>query len=101
MSLIKWNTTKKECDVIEKIALRVVGIMSADYSSKKDAIEGIEMDITACHLNGNPLRLDDMLEADNFNLMHDVSGIGRHIDRNTGKLLGGFSPRFSLKESSK
>jgi hypothetical protein len=55
----------------------------------------LNMDITACHLNGNPLRLTDMLKDDDLNFMHDVHGIQRHIDRTTGKLKNGFSPRFS------
>lgn len=53
------------------------------------------MDLSACHLNGCPLDLDRMLEADDFNLMHDVAGIARHIDRNTGKLTRCFLPRFA------
>jgi hypothetical protein len=57
------------------------------------------MNVTACHANGNPLRLRDLLAADDFNFAHDVFGIDRHIDRDTGKLLHHFSPRFSRRES--
>ena len=39
------------------------------------------MDITATHLNGNPLRLAALLAADDFNFMHDVCGIARHLNR--------------------
>lgn len=55
----------------------------------------IDMDIVATHCNGNPLRLADLLAADDFNLLHDVSKIARHLDRDTGKLTDHFRPRFS------
>lgn len=54
-----------------------------------------EMDVTACHCNGCPLRLEELLAADDFNFMHDMAGIRNHIDRETGKLMDHFLPRFS------
>ena len=57
-----------------------------------------EMDIKACHLNGNPLRLVELAEADDFNFAYDVFGIRKHLNRGNGKLDGLFSPRFSAKE---
>lgn len=56
---------------------------------------GLTMDITACHANGNPLRLDDLLTASPFDFAHDVFGIIDHLDRETGSLINHFSPRFS------
>ena len=57
------------------------------------------MDITAADgVNGNrPLDYDRWLAADNFNFMHDLSGICRHIDRETGEIGGFFVPRFTKK----
>jgi hypothetical protein len=56
------------------------------------------MDLTACHANGNPLRLRDLVETeDDFSFVHDVGGIRRHINRDTGKLENCFSPRFSRR----
>ena len=57
----------------------------------------MEMDITACHANGCPLKLVELLTADEFNFTHDVYGIHRHLDRTTGKLLDCFLPRFAEK----
>ena len=37
-----------------------------------------------------------LLEADQFDFIHDVAGIHRHMDRSTGKLGDCFSPRFTL-----
>ncbi|MCO8028506.1 hypothetical protein NI454_00925 [Brevundimonas diminuta] len=54
------------------------------------------MDLTAVHANGCPLDLAKLAAADNFNLLHDVFGIARHLDRKTGKLRDCFDPRCSL-----
>jgi hypothetical protein len=57
---------------------------------------GMQMDITACHANGNPLKLQQLLDADGFNFAHDVAGICNRIDRSTGHMTNLFSPRFSV-----
>lgn len=53
------------------------------------------MDLEACHANGCPLDFDRLLSADDFNFTHDIAGIARHMDRETGKLTGCFLPRFA------
>jgi hypothetical protein len=52
------------------------------------------MDISAAH-ETHPLRLSDLLAADDSNFCHDVFGIFRHLNRETHKLENCFSPRFS------
>lgn len=59
----------------------------------------ITMDLTACHANGNPLDLQKLLDADDFNFIHDVFGIRDHLDRDTGQLRDFFSPRCSARQS--
>ena len=39
-----------------------------------------------------------MEQADDFNLMHDVTGINAHINRYSGKLERCFLPRFADME---
>jgi hypothetical protein len=58
------------------------------------------MDLSAADgVNGNaPLDWARLLAADDFNFMHDVGGISRHMDRDTGKLGDLFVPRFTLKQ---
>ncbi len=87
--MINFNTTKKDTELITKIAQRAVKI-NPDY----DYMDA-SMDVTAVHLNDCKLRLSDLLEADDFNFAHDIFGIRRHIDRATGKLTNCFLPRFS------
>jgi len=60
---------------------------------------GCLMDITACHANGCPLRLQELLDADDFNFAHDIAGIYQHINRGTGKLEFCFLPRFAMPKT--
>ena len=53
----------------------------------------LDMDLSATHAV-TPLRLADLLAADDFHFAHDVFGIMRHINRRTGRLEDHFVPRF-------
>lgn len=55
------------------------------------------MDLYAVHWF-TPLRLADLLAADEANFIHDISGITRHLDRETGRLMNNFSPRYARRE---
>ena len=57
----------------------------------------VMMDLEAVISNGCPLKLNDLLAADDFNFFHDVCGIRDHLDRETGKLKDQFSPRYELR----
>jgi|ERR1035437_4978795 hypothetical protein len=94
--MINFNATKKDMQIIDKIVKRVCADAIL-YSPNMDIL-GLEMDITAAHLNGAPLKLQDLLDADDFNFRHDVSGIFFNINRKTGKLENCFSPRFSMPD---
>lgn len=85
---IIFKTTAADGETIRKIAER-----ARNLNDTFDPM-AVAMDLTACHSNGCPLRLEDLLKARNFDFAHDVSGISKHIDRATGKLGGMFLPRF-------
>ena len=89
MKRINWDTTKEEMRTIEKIVKR------ARKMNKEVQFVDLSMDITACHLNGCDLKLDDLLKANDFNFAHDVFGISQHIDRTKGTLKDCFLPRFA------
>jgi hypothetical protein len=89
MSLINWDATKEEIGLIVKIVKRAKKICP-DIN-----VVDTQMDLTATHKNGCPLNFKKMLKADDFNLMHDIHGIGRHLNRTTGKLMDCFLPRCS------
>ena len=61
-------------------------------------LQEVEMDYTACHVNGCPLDLTAWFAADDFNFLHDACGIRDHLDRNTGRLTNHFHPRFALEQ---
>jgi hypothetical protein len=94
--VVSFTVDPSDVDVIDSIATRARKLAKDVGGWDYDYLDAI-MDITACHANGNPLDLDGLLAADDANFGHDVFGIRRHIDRDTGKLLNCFSPRFSRR----
>ena len=80
MTQIKWDASKDDVLSISGIARRV--------HKKFPEIEmfEIDMDLTACHLNGCPLDLDKLADFDDFNFYHDIFGIRNNINRTNGKL---------------
>lgn len=94
--VLNMNVSKEDRAIIYKIAVRGVNLAKeAGYT--RDLLT-MEMDIIACHLNGNPLDLEGLLDAENGDFGHDVFGIQRHIDRRTGELQDCFVPRMSQRE---
>jgi hypothetical protein len=93
---ISFDATPTERALVRKIARRARVIYLAARVDRSAA--DIEMDLVATHANGNPMDFEKLLDADDFNLMHDVGGIGRHLNRETGELEDFFSPRFSKRE---
>ena len=96
---ISFEVTREEAAIIRQIATRGWNIDWLRQSYVKAGCDktSMVMDVTATHANGNPLRLADLLAADDFNFAHDMSGIANCLDRNTGKLTNLFSPRFSRR----
>lgn len=82
---------KSDRRLVESIARRAVDMIGPSAS-----LIDIMMDLTAVHINGNPLRLEGLYLADDFNFAHDILGIRQHLDRSTGQLLNGFTPRYSV-----
>ena len=94
--MISFSVTKQEREIIKRIADRAVA-MAAETGPGQfdyDRVDA-EMDITATHANDCPLRLRDLLSAEAFDFAHDVFGIRRHLNRQTGKLDNYFLPRFA------
>lgn len=93
---IKWDAAKEDHRLLGKIAKRAVEM--ARESGIEYRFSDAVMDVTACHANGTPLRLTALLEADDFNFSHDVFGIRRYLDRETGALTDCFVPRFAVHQ---
>lgn len=80
--------TKAERRIVIGIANRAIS--AGIYKNRLDA----DMDISAVHATC-PLRLTALLEANQFDFAHDMYGIRRHLNRQTGELGNFFLPRFA------
>lgn len=85
---ISWRVSKRDLALVAKIVDRAEAIYGEINRLN------LMMDLEATHANGCRMDFARLLAADEFNFMHDVSGIARHIDRTTGKLRNHFLPRF-------
>lgn len=92
---INWDISKADAKLITKILDRAQILGDLQPKNRLNT----EMDITAAHANGTPLRLADWLAADDFNFRHDLYGIDRHVNRETGKLMHYFLPRFAVPQT--
>ena len=81
--------TNKELDLIVEIAKRAEKKHLIAY----DRISLI-MDLEVAHKQFN-LKLENLLNADNFNFAHDIIGIQNNINRQTKQIENCFLPRFS------
>ncbi len=100
--MVKFDIPTEDAQTVRQISERAVRQARESLQKTHGRVESSMvrmqdwmMDITAVHANGCPLRLRDLLLADDFNFAHDVFGIRRHLDRTTGQLGGHFLPRFS------
>jgi hypothetical protein len=105
MDMVNFNVSNEDAAVIVEIASRAVQQMRKTLSATNGRVESEmlrpldwAMDVTAVHANGCPLRLRELLLADDFNFAHDVFGIRRHLNRDTGRLTGFFVPRFATAQ---
>lgn len=88
---ISFEVSKEQSRTITKIVAR-----AKKMNSRVDGLS-LTMDLCACHANDTPMDFERLLAADDFNFAHDVFGIIRHMDRETGRLKDFFSPRFALR----
>lgn len=89
--MISFNVTIGEANLIRQIVDRALLLSPFDKLS-------LNMDITACHCNCCSLDLKGLLNAPDSDFAHDVAGINRRIDYETGKLENCFLPRYARRE---
>lgn len=71
-----------------------------DEGSFEDAQWQIMEDLKNVHQFVHPINLQGLLDADDFNFMHDCLGIMKNVDRDKYCFTNHFRPRFLLKESA-
>ena len=94
---VQFDVSRDDGKVIADIAHRAYGL-SIKHKLQDTSLYGWQMDITATHRNGCQLRLRELLAADDFNFTHDVFGIRRYLNRETGELGGHFVPRYAVQQ---
>lgn len=92
--MVKFNASKYELHVILEICQRAGKHFTPEEYDRTTMI----MDIEACHSNGCELDLGRLLSAPDYDFIHDIAGIRRHIDRTTGQLTDCFVPRTALQQ---
>ena len=93
---VSFAVSRTEARLISKITGRAIEL--AERHSIDVEFLDLEMDLTACHCNGCQLQLEELLAADDDDFGHDVFGIRRYIDRDTGELTRCFLPRYAAPE---
>lgn len=90
---------REDAAIIHDIIDRAAGFAaSVGDRMDNDQRRYLTMDVTACHANGCPLKLRDLLGADDLDFVHDVFGIRNHINRSTGQLENCFLPRYASNQ---
>ena len=90
MSDLNWSISSIDRQLISNIVERAM-----ELSGLKTGKINIIMNLIVVHANGCPLDLEQLLQAKDGDLLHDVSGIGFHLNHNTGQLNDFFLPRFA------
>lgn len=90
--VVSFEATADERVLIDKIIERAE---QEDMFSGYDR-QSLEMDLIATHANGCPLDFQRLLDATQFDFLHDLYGIVRHLDRRSGQLTRFFRPRCAV-----
>lgn len=85
--MVSFDVNEKDTRAIVAIAKRAV-IQGVSHDFLKT-----EMDVAACHANGMSLDLEKLLKSPDGDFIHDITGIARHINRETGAIEDCFVPR--------
>lgn len=93
MASVKFKVSHEDQERISRIIDRAWPMVRSLYASQLDLM----MDLKATHANGCKMDFQRLLDADDFNFFHDISGICGHLDRKTGKLVDHFLPRCAAR----
>ena len=95
------NATVQFCTSLRDIKLvsKIVGRAMREPPDLNIDKQSLEMDIEAVHCNDIPIDLPRLLAIESPHFGHDVFGIQRFIDRETGKLTQCFVPRTAQRRT--
>lgn len=98
MAAVFAEFTKEENELVERIVVRA-DTMFRKFGMKLDRLS-LRMDLSATHARV-PLDFARLLEFPDFDFSHDIGGIAKHMNRETGRLKSFFLPRCSLPDGKK
>ena len=91
---VRFDSTVEELALIRRCVDRYKKLKEG---IGQEIVGGWELDVTmtldAVNSNGTPIDFQKLLTAYDFSFVHDMDGMEKHIDKNTGKLTGFFLPR--------
>lgn len=91
----RMDATRSELQTIRAIVDRYESVVGAEVTVDRLSLM---MDLEACHCNACPLDLVSLHEtARDYDLVHDVAGIARHLNRETAELEDFFRPRYAVQ----
>lgn len=91
---VSFDATEEEFTLVDDIVIRMETELSAFFQTAyKGQRMPAMMDLVATNANGCPLDFERLLNFPEFDFAHDITGIYRHIDRESGKLENCFLPR--------
>src|SRR5688572_27000674 len=91
--MVKFESSRAEMDLMSQIVDRARPMLEEINGPNWYPTHEILMDLDACNSNGCPIDLERLLAFDSRDFFHDVLGIRRHINRETGQLENCFMPR--------
>lgn len=91
---VRFDSTVEELALIRRCVDRYKKLKEG---IGQEIVGGWELDVTmtldAVNSNGTPIDFQKLLASYDFSFVHDMAGMEKHIDKNTGKLTGFFLPR--------
>jgi len=90
-----WNLGADEEDCVAEIVDRAFELYAEHDIQAGEKID-LRIDLIATHNHACHLNLVKMLKAPDFDFMHDIIGIRRHLNRETGQLGNHFIPRCAM-----
>jgi len=90
---IDWKISQEDEALIRKIVNRV-----AEHAFDKFDVVSAMMDVYVVHRYICPLDLKRMADGKDADIIHDVYGIMKNLNRNSIKLKNYFIPRFELRD---
>lgn len=91
---VKFMVSDADITLIGLVVTRFLDFLKArGVAVTENHARNLHMDLGATHSNGCPMDFAALMAMDLTPFVEDCMGIGKNLDRTTGKLLNGYRPR--------